>query len=610
MVIAVIYPPRSIFKLHTDDFLVRAQVIQQQPNFLSNSSSSNKFNETERFTKAFYFFGEENQRTVQLKEYGALPWWSDNQAQMAVFRPISALTHFIDHSWLSSNFLLIQLHSLLWFICLSLAVYFFYKKIGLPSAIAVLACLIFLIDLNHMFNFYWLAARNSFIAPLFGILSLISHIQWRQDRKFPYMILGWVSFCLGLLSAEASIAIGAYLFSYAIFLDPQKPLRGIAAIIPYGIIVIMWLAFYSLSGYGAKNIGLYLDPLNAPLDFAQSFFSNALYILGATMSATGPILPVMSENSQSQFLLFSGSLLTLSTVLIWPLLKDNKQIRFFYCGFILAVIPFCTLATYTPRTGIISYLGFSALLASLIIHYLKSQQQRYLKYAFVIFALICHIIVPLGFSLNLSLFTSLDTKNQNVLADLEHGLPGSEDKVTIYLNYPSEVNAMFLPYTWQAEGIPSPKGLIRLAPGLNSYSLRKITDKEFLLTSDSHFVLSQNAFLSSHANTHPKTGLLYGLKQAQGFVSNPKRQFIVGETIQLPLFTVDIEALQNNLPSQLRFRLNENLSPGDLDWRIWDWNQLAFKELPSITDTTQIRVLNQWDQANHDNKPDPSITSH
>ena len=191
LIVVVLYPPRDLFKFHTDDFLVKAHVTQSYPYFLVNNKQAgdNNADSFNYIADAFYFFGPTQKATKRLKEYGALPWWSDDEALMAVFRPVSAITHYIDHVVLKSNFFYIQLHSLLWFLIFSLCAFLFYRQFNLPKPVVILACLIFVIDLNHMGNFYWLSARNSYIALTFALLTFIFHVRWRETGKLLFLFL-------------------------------------------------------------------------------------------------------------------------------------------------------------------------------------------------------------------------------------------------------------------------------------------------------------------------------------------------------------------------------------------------------------------------------------
>lgn len=594
LILIILYPPRSLFNLHTDDFLIRAYILGDHPNFLQTENSAHPF------ADAYYFFGDKRNKTQALKEYGALPWWSDDSARMSMFRPISALTHYIDHVLLKGNLLFIQLHSFFWLSLLLFSIIIFYKQFHFSPLLLVLATSIFMIDLSHMNNFYWLAARNIFIASAFGLLTISFHKKWRENNKAIYFLAAMVFFSFSLLSAEAGIATGAYLLSYALFLDDKKFIKGSLAIVPYGLLVIFWRVLYQLFEYGSIDISLYVDPVNSLTEFLFSFFTSALLIITAVISGTGIILSGLSETAEYGYLLFGFCLFIFSTFLISPLLlaktPQAAQIRFFYVGFLFSVIPFCALSTYTTRNGVFAYIGFSALLTMLIVQYSQDKNFKWLKRLFIGFALLFHLLIPLFYSLFVSLSVEKTEGLVNKDADLEHALPSDSNSYTVYLNYPSEVNAMFLPYTWKAEGYDEPLGLIRLVPGLNSYTLTRISERNFLLKSDYHFVLNQHAQLKSQSENIPSTGLLYGLKEAMGFTAKNARQYHVSEKIILNNYSVEVLAIKDALPSELLIRFSDHIDMQQLAWRLWRWDTLSFENsvMPDVEGSKS--VLNQWDE--------------
>lgn len=594
LILIILYPPRSLFNLHTDDFLIRAYVTGDHPDFLQIESASQKL------ADAYYFFGENRNKTQLLKEYGALPWWSDDKARMSMFRPISAATHYIDHVVLKGNFFLIQLHSFLWLSLLFFSIVTFYKQFNFSPWVLVLASSIFIIDLSHMNNFYWLAARNIFIASAFGLLAISFHKQWREKNNLLYFVLAILFFGLSLLSAEAGIATGAYLLSYALFLDNKKIVKGLLSIFPYGLLVVVWRVAYQSFEYGSINISLYVDPVNSLEEFLLSLFTSALLTITAIVSATGLISSGMGEKAEFWYLVFGFCLFTFSTILIAPLLiaktKQAAQVRFFYFGFLFSIIPFCALSTYTTRNGVFAYIGFSALLAILIYQYSQAKDYKLPKRLFIIIALLFHLFIPLLYSLFVSITFEKTDQLANKAADLEHALPSESNNYTVYLNYPSEVNAMFLPYTWKAEGYDEPMGLIRFAPGLNSYTLTRISERSFILKSDYHFVLNQHALLKSQYDNIPNTGLLYGLKEAMGFTANNARQYQVFEKIKLNNYSVEVLATKDTLPSELLIGFSEHIDMHRLEWRLWRWDSLSFESISMLNVESSMRVLNQWDE--------------
>ena len=93
----------------------------------------------------------------------------------------------------------------------------------------------------------------------------MAHDRWRRHGWRPGALLGPAAFLAALLSKELGVAIGGYLFAYALFLDRGSWRQRLASLLPYAGIVVAWRALYQLFGYGVVGSGMYLDPMAEPL---------------------------------------------------------------------------------------------------------------------------------------------------------------------------------------------------------------------------------------------------------------------------------------------------------------------------------------------------------
>ena len=88
-----------------------------------------------------------------------------------------------------------------------------------PGWVAGIAAMAYAVNDTHAVPVGWLANRNAVLAGLFGVLTLLLHDRWRRmGLKFAAW-LAPIAYLLALLSAEAGVAICAYLFSYCLFVD-------------------------------------------------------------------------------------------------------------------------------------------------------------------------------------------------------------------------------------------------------------------------------------------------------------------------------------------------------------------------------------------------------
>ena len=190
-------------------------------------------------------------RNAELMDLGAIPWWTLEGVRVAFFRPLSTLTHWLDYRLWPNSDGLMHAHSILWYGGLCALVVVFYRRFWGRTPTAGLAALLFAGSVGHLSGVASIAGRNVLIVAVFGLLTLMLHDWWRRDGRRAGALLAPFSLLLALLSAEAGVAVLAYLAAYAVFLDRATWPRRLATLVPYGVVVVMWRLVYQHLGYGA-----------------------------------------------------------------------------------------------------------------------------------------------------------------------------------------------------------------------------------------------------------------------------------------------------------------------------------------------------------------------
>jgi hypothetical protein len=88
----------------------------------------------------FNFFDGDHERTQRLLDLGVLPWWTDPHIKMGFWRPVAALSHWVDTvAWRDSPGLM-HLQNVLWFgLLIAVTAHAYQRFMGLvPAAIATL----------------------------------------------------------------------------------------------------------------------------------------------------------------------------------------------------------------------------------------------------------------------------------------------------------------------------------------------------------------------------------------------------------------------------------------------------------------------------------------
>jgi hypothetical protein len=109
----------------------------------------------------FAFQSGNGPQPIELIDVGAVPWWTHPRLRIVFFRPIAALTHWLDYRVWPNLPALMHAQSLLWFAaCVAVAARA-YRRFQGPTWVAGLAALMFAVDDAHANPAGWIANRNA-----------------------------------------------------------------------------------------------------------------------------------------------------------------------------------------------------------------------------------------------------------------------------------------------------------------------------------------------------------------------------------------------------------------------------------------------------------------
>jgi hypothetical protein len=335
--------------LQSDDYLQR-EILMHPANWDIKDVS---------VTGMFSFYNGDPERTKRLMEFGRAPWWTFEEIRLSFFRPLTEITHWLDyHLWPTSPALM-HGHSLLWFGIMIFAAAVLYRKIIEPKWVAGFAAFLFAVDNSHGVPVGWIANRNALIATLFGIITLIVHDRWRRDGWKTGAVVGPVCLLLGLLSAEAAIATGAYLVSYEIFLVRGELRKKIIGLFPYGVVTVSWWITYHRLGFGAWGSGFYLDPVQEPMVFIRALGERIpILLFGQWLFHNVAIYGYLPARLASVVWFVVSIILVVIVLLLLPLLKRDKVARFWALGMFLSLLPICTVS---PDNRLLLFVGLGGM---------------------------------------------------------------------------------------------------------------------------------------------------------------------------------------------------------------------------------------------------------
>ena len=324
-----------------------------------------------------YSFADGNrEHTMALGEAGDAPWWGDPAARVSFFRPLSALSQRVDYWLWPDRPGLMHAQSLAWLFAAVVAAGALYRRLFGAVAAAGVAVLLFAFDDAHATPAAWLAQRNTLLAVFFGVLALVAHHRLRGEGWRPGLVAAPGLFAVALLSGESGITALAYLIAYAVFLDAHSLKSRGASLLPYVGVVAVWRLATQAAGYGAANVGYYIDPGAEPLRFLAALAFRLPILFLGLFSPINSNLALLGPPGTAA-VLFGLGLVAMALVvgLLWPLLRRDTLARFFTLGMFLSFVPSC--AAYPGNRMLMwSGLGAMGLVARFLVAFLARDGVR------------------------------------------------------------------------------------------------------------------------------------------------------------------------------------------------------------------------------------------
>ena len=447
-----------------------------------------------------------------LFEQGVFSWWDDPTARLAFLRPVSALTHVLDHELFRLNGPLLHLHSALWGLVLLLGVRALYQTLTADGLVANLALALYALDDARGWLVSWVAARNAAVATALSVWTLYLHHAGRSGRLRGGALWGPL-LCVGaLLAGEGSVALYGYLFAYAVFLDRAAPRSRWMSLLPYGLIAVAWRVAYRILGFGAYGSSLYRDPQADPLAFGYAWLTNAPLLVAAQLgSIWSDVSMLLFVVPRLELLFYLGSVAFVVAVgfLLWPHVKAEPLARYAALGLLAATVPAVSVTPPMDRLLTWIALGGSLLLAHCFAPLLREPDLRGGLQRFATLGLLSVNLVSMPF---LPSRARGNLVMRDALARAEAAVPRTpsvRDQTLVYFNPPLLPYAAYLPIERAALGVPRPRRQHILSSALTEISVERLDP----------FTLR--------------------LRQAEGFIADPisrlmwseRRPFQVGERI-------------------------------------------------------------------------------
>ena len=525
---------------------------------------------------AFMFSREDAAFIKQGINAGIYPWWTHPQLQIAFFRPLSSVTHWLDFRLFPGSVWLMHAHSLIWYALLVLVVGLLYKQFLAPLWVAGLAALLYAVDYSHAIGAASLCNRNAVIAAVFSFLALIAHDRWRRGGVKICSLLAPACFFLGLLSAEAAIAISGYLFAYALIFDKGKPFTRYAALLPYVITGIVWRIIYIALGYGAAHSGVYIDPAKDSMRFMAELGQRLPVLLqGQFALPPSDLWSVLPPVPAQIYAVCALAFIFFVAWVVWPILRRDSTIGFLAAGMLLAAIPFCSTLP-SNRFLFFTGLGGMGLIARFLaialeppewfLSYWRTPQKLLACGWILIWLAISPLLLALLTLSPLVMQKPLTLAAKTIAPPDIKSLP----EQIVIVNVPSDLMLFYLPFIRAASGQSTSMHTFLLSAGLMQIEVQRINDRTVVLR------LSNGLLAGSWNQVFRDSGA--PIKKGAAWKLANCSLAVTGVT-------------DTGLPSEIKYEFTVPLEDSSLRWVTWSERGFIPFALPSPGETVRVKQL-------------------
>lgn len=358
----LIYVPSLFTGFNWDDFFYYSRMEQLQ--------GQNKIID---FTSYHVFSGIPEEMKV-LKTEGYMPWFTEDNLHVKMFRYLPAILFSVDYNLFKKNIELYHLHSLLWW---ALILIFLYKTVAFltDKKMAFVALVLFICsDINSM-SVSWLSGRHLLVSLALGIISFYFYITGRQQHSRKRIIACYTILLLGLFTSESILGIFSYFLMYELFLNKDALKKRFLYVLGLITLGLSYLVMYKILGYGVSNSYFYLNPFKNPIRFLTNAPQFLITNSGGLISGA-PIDQWFFAPSSQLWLILSGLISTAAFIFILSRLyktvsaETKKILLFAGVGCLLAMAPILA-SLPNRRTLVYANVGFCILVTSLFIHFFK-----------------------------------------------------------------------------------------------------------------------------------------------------------------------------------------------------------------------------------------------
>ncbi len=599
---ALIYLPTLGSGWVADDLFHRAKLLDSLPFGGKGATSPHPHKLSSALMDLFVWASSDND-IRPFMDFGSIPWWTFEGLRLSFWRPLAALTHWIDYKLWPDSAPLMHAHSLLWFVLVIALVTFTYRRLMAFNWVAGLAALLFTMDDLHYGTVSWLASRYVLPTFFFGLLAILAHDRWRREGLRAQGILSSIWLILALLSGEAGLAAVAYLAAYALFLDRGSWRKRLLSLIPSFTVVAAWRIIYRYLGYGVSGTGLYLDPTLDPLGFVTGIIERGPILLLGLLGEPNPARYTALSPTGSYYLwlcaiLFLGAVF----LLLLPLFRRDRVACFWAAGMVLCIVPASASHWFSGRLAFFAALGGMGLVAQLIAGTLDRHNWvpagkilRGSIWALCILLMGLHLVVPPWHAFKRTrkavyVTTRFERQPQPFLPT---NIQGHD---IVIINHPNPSGLFYLPYYSTLLGQPLPAHIRVLFPGFSAVEVTRKDKVTLVVRSECGFLSPSDCPPRNKSGRFPLMNPVYHHQFMNLAFRDRNHPLKLGESIELSGVRIEVTKLsKDGYPLGATFRFERPLEDPSMKWLKWDWESKAFTSFSPPLAGSTMRVPGPFD---------------
>lgn len=522
----------------------------------------------------FTFYDGDPARTMWLVDQGTAPWWTEPTVHIAFLRPVTSVTHLVDHALAPGSAVFAHAHSLLWYGALVAAVAALYRRALGATWVAGLAAVFYAVDYNHGVIATWIANRSALVSGALGVGAVVFFVHARREGKRLSHALSALLLAGSLFAGEPGVGACGWLAAWALTMDEGKLRERVARLWPQMAVAVVWAAVYRAGHWGARGSAVYLDPFREPLAYAAGLFEKVPLLVAADLGAPGPDVVMFGERWPQLALLAVSALITLvAVVVLVPFVRADRASRFFALGTALSLVPAC--ATFASvRMLTLPGIGIVGLVAQLVAVGVDRAPplpaeglRRRLTLGLALFTGASHAFFA-------PVVSQASSRQLWFLERLVHRWSDPIDDAGLAQARLMVVNAPAIPFIgylgprrW-VDGRAVPRAMLPMGLGARDMDLERLDERTLLARQDQGYALTDLEML-----TAPRS-----------------RRWSVGERVELSGARIEVrETTPDGRPLTVAFRFDVPLEDASLRWTKWDGRGLVPFAPPPVGGKASIR---------------------